>query len=307
MTTIPITVLGGYLGSGKTTLLNALLRRADGRRIGVVVNDFGDLAVDADLLADAMEDGPLVSLANGCVCCTLGDDLRAVLHDLSQVTPALDHIVIEASGVADPLVLAAWGTVPPFSDGGVVVLAAADSIRVQARDRYVGGEVRRQLVGADLVLLTKVDRCAASDVQAADDWIREVSGAPVTRASFGEVPLEVVLGARPVDDRVRRASDIDDHAAGYERWTSEWTGPLRRNVLDAFLSELPPGVLRLKGFVEVESSSGAEWVVVNVVGRNVAVQSTNTHRRASVLTAIGCDPDFDVNALQRNATSHGIG
>ena len=158
--------------------------------------------IDAALLRSAAaarrrgSDGavPVVNLANGCVCCTLGDDLRATLEMLRSVEPPLDHIVIEASGVADPATAAAWGTVPGFAPGGVIVLAAADSVMRSARDRYVGSEVVRQLAGADLVLVTKTDLVDDQRRSEVIAWIEEVTAAPIQAAPPDVVAVEVVLG-----------------------------------------------------------------------------------------------------------------
>lgn len=184
---IPLTVIGGYLGAGKTTLVNHLLGHPDGRRIGVIVNDFGSLAIDASLLATAT--GDLVSLPNGCVCCTVGAGLHEALEALAAAEPRLDHVVIEVSGVADPAVAAAWGTVPPFQPAGVIVLADATSVLQRSRDRYVGGEVIRQLEGADLVVVTKTDACDEVELDAVERWIASRSrGAPSIRVVRGDVP-----------------------------------------------------------------------------------------------------------------------
>ncbi len=212
---IPITVIGGYLGAGKTTLLNRLLEQSSGRRIGVVVNDFGELGIDASLITAAIDDAdgdaaPIVNLANGCVCCTLGDDLRATLETLGSIEPRLDHIVIEASGVADPATAAAWGTVPGFAPGGVVVLAAADSVMRSARDRYVGPEVLRQLAGADLLVVTKADLCRPRrDSREVLEWLDAVrSRADHRSRRTAQIDADVVLGADTLGERGRSGRAI---------------------------------------------------------------------------------------------------
>ena len=97
---LPVTVIGGYLGAGKTTLVNHLLRHAGGRRIAVLVNDFGALPIDADLIE--ARDGDLLAIAGGCVCCSYGSDLMDALAALLERSPRPDHLVIETSGVALP-------------------------------------------------------------------------------------------------------------------------------------------------------------------------------------------------------------
>ena len=96
--TIPVTLIGGYLGAGKTTLVNHLLRNADGRRLAVLVNEFGALPIDADLIV--ARDGNLISISGGCICCSFGSDLLAALIELKGRGDAIDHLLIETSGVA---------------------------------------------------------------------------------------------------------------------------------------------------------------------------------------------------------------
>ena len=102
--TLPVTVIGGYLGAGKTTLVNQMLRQAGGVRIAVLVNEFGELPIDEDLIE--AQDDDLISIAGGCICSSFGNDLIAALQQIAALQPCPDHIVIEASGVALPAAIA---------------------------------------------------------------------------------------------------------------------------------------------------------------------------------------------------------
>jgi G3E family GTPase len=114
MSKLPVTIVTGYLGAGKTTLVNALLSQEHGRRITVLVNDFGEVAIDEDLIV--ARDGDTIALANGCMCCSLGDDLFASLDRILSSATLPDHLVIETSGVADPGRLSQIALAEPMLD-----------------------------------------------------------------------------------------------------------------------------------------------------------------------------------------------
>lgn len=304
-TPIPLTVIGGYLGAGKTTLVNHVLRHAGGRRIGVIVNDFGELAIDADLLEGAARDGDVIGLANGCVCCTVGAGLHEALESLIDRPEPLDHVVIEVSGVAAPAVTAGWATVPPFEPAGVIVLADATSVQQRSRDRYVGPEVRRQLAGADVLVVTKTDLCEPAQAASARVWLGDVApGAMQVDAVHGELPVEVVLGPQagvgglrePVPPPVpvsapdagasRNPAVNVEHAQLYESWAWTSAHPVGRDALDRFVTSLPDTVVRVKGRVQLDTGS---WMLVQVVGRRIEVTPTVAAAQ-SELVAIALRP-----------------
>src|SRR5262245_23000440 len=182
---IPFTVIGGFLGAGKTTLLNRLLAGATARRFAVLVNDFGALDVDGRLVA--AHGGDTVALANGCLCCSIGDSLAETVLRLLERADRFDHIVVEASGVADPGRIADLAVLEPrvIRDGGAAVVAAWD-VRARAADRRVGDTVVRQVKAADLLVLNKVD--IAEHVAGTRAWLAQHTTVPVLEARRANVP-----------------------------------------------------------------------------------------------------------------------
>ena len=160
----------------------------------MLVNDFGDLPIDADLIES--RDGQVVSIAGGCVCCSFGSDLVAALMKLPQRTPRPEHLLVEASGVALPSAVARSVTLlPSYRLDATVVLADAETVRGRAADRYLGDTITRQLADADLIVLNKTDLVKPDELAALDPWLREhARGARVVVAERAQVSLQVLLG-----------------------------------------------------------------------------------------------------------------
>ena len=194
MVRVPAILIGGYLGAGKTTLVNHLLRHAAGRRIAVLVNDFGEVSIDADLILGA--EGGVLSLAGGCVCCSFGSDLVGTLAEVLKRDPAPDLVLIETSGVGIPSAVArAAALVPGLRLEATVVVADAPTVRARAADRYVGDTVRQQLEDADLLLLNQTDRADATTMTALQAWwAAEHPRTPLWPTVRAQVPVEAVLG-----------------------------------------------------------------------------------------------------------------
>lgn len=261
---IPVTVVGGYLGSGKTTLLNEVLSQANGERIAVLVNDFGAIGIDGDLIAAA--DGDTITLTNGCVCCAIGSDLMAALWAVRDRDVPPDRVLIEASGIADPAPVAHHALTPGFDLDGVVVLLDAETVRRRERDRIVGRTIRRQLAAADVLVLNKIDLVSAEALAELDAWLaRTAPGVPVLHARDGRVPLAALVGVGAGE--AGHGGGALEHSHDYISVSFTIDEPLRRAALEALLDGLPAGVLRVKGIVRLAETPDQRTVVHRVASR----------------------------------------
>ena len=277
---IPVTVIGGYLGAGKTTLVNHILR-STGERIAVIVNDFGEISIDEDLIVAAESDK--LTLANGCICCSLAEGFAAALNTVRSAGVPPARLLIEASGVADPTQIAAYGHTPGLALDAVVVLADAEQVRRQANDRWVADTVRMQLASADLLVVNKVDLLdSPSDADAVCNWLADLaSQATVVRSSRAAVPIDVLFGPELRDDAAELPQSRPPATVAttpmtaeevFESQTVELNAPVPMPVIEALLADLPDGVARLKGLVPVSASSGDVAVhVVQAVGTRTSI------------------------------------
>jgi G3E family GTPase len=281
----PTLVVGGYLGAGKTTLVNHLLRHAGGRRIAVMVNDFGELTIDADLIEGA--EGSVLALAGGCVCCSFGSDLLGALQDVLQRQPQPDLILIETSGVALPAAVARSARLlPGLRIEGIVLMLDAETVRQRSADPYVGDLVRQQLLDADLLILNKTELCSSTELTELNDWLTTMStpGTPVVPASQARVPPELVLGfqaglstgldAATGDALARWAAQpiAQPLAPASDRFVNELldlSAPLDLQVLLQGLSDPSAGVVRAKGWL---TDLAGQRHLLQQVGRRIELQ-----------------------------------
>ena len=189
---IPVTVIGGYLGAGKTTLINHLLRNS-GQRIAVLVNEFGELAIDEELI-EAREDG-LISISGGCICCSFGNDLIGALMKLKDTCPRFDQIIIETSGVAIPSAVASgFQLLGEFEHHGILIVVDAEKIIGNSENKYVGDTIDRQIADADLILLNKLDLVDIEELMKVKKWLMvKNTKAKVFPTKNAGVPIEIAL------------------------------------------------------------------------------------------------------------------
>ncbi len=245
---VPTLVIGGYLGAGKTTLVNHLLRTAKGRRIAVLVNDFGEIAIDADLIIGA--EGGVISLAGGCVCCTIGEDLIGAIETLLARKPAPDLLLIETSGVGLPAAVAQTaGLLAGLAIEGTVVLMDAETVQGAADDRYVGDTVRRQLAQADLLFLNKTDLLTGSALLECRAWLQTLNlSAPIIDTDHNRLPAALIFSPLPPGDATHHHAP-ENHAPEtlFETGVFNPGGPLDLDMLGTRLSAAASGILRAKG------------------------------------------------------------
>jgi G3E family GTPase len=261
---LPVTLIGGYLGAGKTTLINHLLRQADGLRLAVLVNDFGELPIDADLIED--RDDNVISIAGGCVCCSYGSDLMAALVDLDKLVPRPHHLLIETSGVALPVAIAqSVQLIAGYAFDGIVVVADAENILERGQDRYLGDTIERQLVAADIVLLNKTELVRPEELADTRRWLAEK--APISRVVEtvrADIPLPTLLGIGSDQLNGNDREPQNHHHASHEAAVFSVDHAIDPERLAEMLIDPELDLIRTKGFV---FSSDGRLRALQIVGR----------------------------------------
>lgn len=274
---IPVTVIGGYLGAGKTTLLNHILRNNAGIRLAVLVNDFGKINIDAELIES--EDGDTINLANGCICCSLAGGFGSAMLALRERAVPPERVVIEASGVSDPFKVAQYAHMSGFKLDSVVVVADVETIQKQASNKYVGRQVVQQLKSADLLLLNKIDLVSGTERLEVIRWLRDlVPDIRILEGQDGRVPTELlfaneflatgktaVLAASNGNEQHEHHPDSE-----YVTWSYEGDHPLDGIGLRTLIAGLNVDVLRGKGFLYLSEDVSSQYIF-QLVGKRWSV------------------------------------
>lgn len=271
MMPLPLTVISGYLGAGKTTLINRLLAEDHGLRLLVIVNDFGAINIDAALIETSDDD--TIALTNGCVCCTMGADLFMALGDALDRDPRPDHLIIEASGIADPAAIAnAAIAEPDLSYAGIITLVDALNTGDLLNDELIAPQVAQQITAADLVLLTKTDTMDPALVEQITGLGARAPSVPDPAAPLADLLFDILP--------LPRGRSASAHPA-YTSWQHDSDTVIDRKVLGDKLAERPEGLYRLKGFVMTDTGA----YEVHIVGRYVQAHRSTANR--TTLVALG--------------------
>lgn len=190
---LPVTIITGFLGSGKTTLLNHILTNNQNLKVAILVNEFGDIDIDSQLLISVEEN--MVSLSNGCICCTINDDLMDTVFQVLESDKKIDYLIVETTGVADPLPIILTFLSPELRDlirlDSVLTLIDAENF---TSEHFESDAALKQVIYGDIILLNKVDLVTEDKIKTLESDIFCIKkGANILHTEYGKVPLPLIL------------------------------------------------------------------------------------------------------------------
>jgi G3E family GTPase len=305
---VPLTLLTGFLGAGKTTLVNHVLQGGYGEPVAVLVNDFGALNIDRALISS--ESAGVMSLENGCICCTLRGDLVESVMGLLQHPDAPRRVLLEASGIADPAAIAGTFLAPAFRrrvrlDGIVCVVDAEQALS----DPELVPLQLRQVAYSDLVILNKADLAGPARIAELSATLRaEFAGARLVEAVRCAIPAGVLFSPPDAGPGALRADSRDsagwppDAAKHFATWSFETGEAFSADALHELPRRLPSGVYRAKGIVRVRSRGTADRRgILHVVGRRADLVTDGPWREGdetSQLVFIGAASLFEAARIE---------
>ena len=263
---MPVTIITGFLGSGKTTLLNQILLNKDNLKVAVLVNEFGDINIDEQLLISV--DTDMVELDNGCICCTINDSLVDAVYRVLEREEKVDYLVIETTGLADPLpiILTFLGTELKFLTSLDAVVTVVDAAAFDAQ-HFESDAALKQIRYGDIVILNKIDLATGEKITELKAFLEEVKpGFRILESEYSKVPLPLVLdiGLTQADNYQGKISEFrrdksafKDHLDkdGFNFVSFQSDRPFKIDKFEHFLTQqLPNNIFRAKGILWFQES-----------------------------------------------------
>lgn len=312
---IPLTILTGFLGAGKTTLLNRILQGNHGLRVAVLVNDFGSINIDAELVVGV--ENNVISLANGCVCCTLRDDLVQTVVETIRRPEQPEYILLEASGVADPIAIAITFNSPGLADrlrlDSITCVVDADQVFAYPEYPQLTELKLRQIACADMMILNKATLAGRGQVEKVRRWIDDhFNNIRLVETDYCVVPYEILLGVGRFDPVRLESPDgaeifqDDDHAHDthhrqmFKTWSYETDRALSLDALQEMAGQLPGSIFRCKG-IAYTADAPERRAALQVVGRRAEItlfDDWNGRLPFTRIVAIGAPESMDTADLQ---------